>query len=71
MVQDMEIDKSDTFKEALMALCKKHDVYIEYDWIEEAITVKNGEQQGDVGKLVDFTMVQPSQPEKANLNTNM
>ena len=54
--------KFDKFKEALIALCEEHDVYIESDWIEEAITIKNGDQQGGVGKLVDFTMVQPLQP---------
>ena len=54
--------KFDKFKEAFIALCKEHDVYIESDWIEEAITVKNGEQQGGVGKLVDYTTEQSTQP---------
>lgn len=26
-------DKFDKFKEALIALCEEHDVYIESDWI--------------------------------------
>ena len=47
--------KFDKFKEALIALCEEHDVYIYSDWIEEAISVKDATDGGYAGKLNDAT----------------